>query len=103
MWEIAENLHRAELTALERDEHVAEWVRLSKKPSQSDTVSRGGRGREGGVNAAVRDLGLERNVAHRAVKVDSLSQEAKQAARDAASDFDYGLFPLKSLRSMNCR
>src|SRR4051794_4547982 len=28
MWEIAENLHRADLTALEHDEHVAEWIRL---------------------------------------------------------------------------
>ena len=25
MWEIAENLHRADLTELERSEHVAEW------------------------------------------------------------------------------
>jgi ParB/RepB/Spo0J family partition protein len=28
--EIAENLHRAELTALERAEHEAEWMRLTK-------------------------------------------------------------------------
>ena len=27
--EIAENLHRADLTALERDEHIAEWIRLA--------------------------------------------------------------------------
>jgi hypothetical protein len=29
MCEIAENLHRADLTALERDKHVAEWIRLA--------------------------------------------------------------------------
>src|SRR5215831_17116034 len=29
MWEIAENLHRAELTVLERSEQTAEWMRLS--------------------------------------------------------------------------
>ena len=28
IWEIAENLHRAELTALERAKHISEWVRL---------------------------------------------------------------------------
>ena len=29
LWEIAENLHRAELTKLQRDEQVAEWIRLT--------------------------------------------------------------------------
>lgn len=29
LWEIAENLHRAELTVQERAEHIAEWVRLT--------------------------------------------------------------------------
>jgi len=28
LWEIAENLHRAELTALERAEHISLWIRL---------------------------------------------------------------------------
>jgi ParB family transcriptional regulator, chromosome partitioning protein len=28
LWEIAENLHRAELTALERAEHIDQWIRL---------------------------------------------------------------------------
>ena len=28
LWEIAENLHRSELTVTERAEHIAEWVRL---------------------------------------------------------------------------
>lgn len=39
MWEIAENLHRADLTVLERDEHIAEWVRLSDvQSSQAATI-----------------------------------------------------------------
>ena len=29
LWEIAENLHRADLTALERDRELAEWIRLT--------------------------------------------------------------------------
>ena len=28
LWEIAENLHRAELNALERAEHISQWIRL---------------------------------------------------------------------------
>jgi len=28
VWEFAENLHRAELTVLERDSHIAKWIRL---------------------------------------------------------------------------
>jgi hypothetical protein len=49
----------------ERAEHIAEWIRLTgEKLAQVAPVSaRGiveGRGNEGGVGAAVRDLGIER-------------------------------------------
>jgi hypothetical protein len=75
MWEISENLHRAELTKLEHDEQVAEWVRISDKLSETR------RGRpESGVSKASRELGLERMDASRAAKVDSLTPEAKDAA-----------------------
>jgi hypothetical protein len=88
MVEVAENLHRVELTALERSEHVAEWVRLAEKkaseikPAQVAPVSKGGRGKESGINAAARELGVERTDAQRSVKVDSLSNEAKDYARN---------------------
>lgn len=56
MWEIVENLHRAELTALERDEQVALWVELSeKKLVQPEPVSKGGRGNEEGIRRAARE------------------------------------------------
>jgi ParB/RepB/Spo0J family partition protein len=86
MWEIAENLHRAELTALERSEHIAEWVRLAEKPSQVETVSKGGRGKESGVRAASRELGIEKMDAHRSVKVAALSPEAKAVAVETGLD-----------------
>lgn len=83
--EITENLHRAELTALERADHIAEWIRLTeqeRKPSQHATVSpTGGRGLTGGIRAAARELGIDKDDAHRAVKVASLSEEAKETAR----------------------
>lgn len=86
MWEIAENLHRAELTALERSEHIAEWVKLAEKPVQSAQVSKGGRGHDGGVSKATRDLGIERTDAIRSIKVASLTEEAKQVARETGLD-----------------
>ena len=85
MWEIAENLHRSDLTALERSEHIAEWIRLSDKLAQTVPVL-GGRGNEGGVRAAARGLGVERMDANRSVKVASLSPEAKEAAREVGLD-----------------
>jgi ParB/RepB/Spo0J family partition protein len=45
LWEIAENLHRADLTVLERAEYVAEWERLNegmatpKQVSQVETLA----------------------------------------------------------------
>ena len=71
----------------ERAEHIAEWVRLTEgrtnKPAQVAPVSpKGGRGHEGGINAAVRDLGIERTQAQRAVKIANITPEAKDAARE---------------------
>ena len=85
LWEISENLHRCELTVQERADHIAEWVKLTKeKLGQSAQVSNervvGGRGKEGGLSAAVRDLGIDRTEARRAVKIASITPEARAAA-----------------------
>jgi ParB family chromosome partitioning protein len=72
---------------LERSEHIAEWVRLTDaKPAQLAQVSaKGGRGIEGGLSAATRELGIDRTEAQRAVKVASIAPEAKAAAIAAAT------------------
>jgi ParB-like chromosome segregation protein Spo0J len=81
LWEISENLHRRELTALERAEQIALWVDLvNRKPVQPEQVSIGGRGNKGGEAQASRELGLSRPDVHRAVKVAALAPEAKEAA-----------------------
>lgn len=87
--EISENLHRAELTALQRDEQIARWIELTtvkdelpdleSKPVQPAQVS-GGRGNKGGLSDAARELGVERTDAYRAIKVASLSPDAKAIA-----------------------
>lgn len=98
MWEIAENLHRAELTALERSEHVSEWIQLAEKKRAEETAGAGCAGslsdgrkkgpqhEESGINAAARELNVERTEAQRAVKVASLSNAAKEAAKETGLD-----------------
>jgi ParB-like chromosome segregation protein Spo0J len=96
MWEIAENLHRADLTVLERDEHISEWVRLAGKNddgvSAQDAPKLSARGRNGegrpesGINAASRELGVERTAAQRATKVAAITPEAKAAAKENGLD-----------------
>jgi ParB-like chromosome segregation protein Spo0J len=87
MWEIAENLHRSELTAQERADNIAEWIELCDKKvlRQLDAKPRGGRPK-GGVRAASRELGLGEAEARRSVKISSISPEAKKAAKEAGLD-----------------
>jgi hypothetical protein len=85
--EIAENLHRAELTALERSNQIARWAELmAAKGAQIAPPSGGHQPQEKGIKKLARDLGIERTDVQRAVKVASISEEAQQAARDAGLD-----------------
>ena len=117
LWEIAENLHRAELTALERAEHISLWIRLrgergegrpcghaDDKLGQVGPVSEldkaaqaepppagGGRGREGGVRAAARELGISRTDARRALhRVNRIGRAVREALRDMPEVADNG-------------
>ena len=99
IWEISENLHRAELTPLEYDEQVAEWMRLTKADTISgQNVQEKGRGRpKGGMSEAARKLPVKgktqaakRRTLERALKVDSILPEAKDAAKKAGLDKIHG-------------
>jgi ParB-like chromosome segregation protein Spo0J len=107
LWTISENLHRNELNALQRSEHIAEWIRLTEasQSSQVETIERkrddvaaepevsrqldakpqGGRP-EGGVRAAARELGITEPEARRSVKIDGITPAAKEAAYEAGLD-----------------
>jgi hypothetical protein len=87
LWEISENLHRAELSALDRDKLVAEWARLVGKEVsiQPELKPKGGRPRAGEAEAA-RQLGLSQPDVHRAIKVASLTPEAQETARKVGLD-----------------
>jgi ParB family chromosome partitioning protein len=117
LWEIAENLHRAELTALERAEHISLWIGLRGERgegrscdqaddklgqvgpvSEADKAAQavpppagGGRGREGGVRAAARELGISRTDARRAVhRVHRIAPAVREALRDMPEIADNG-------------
>ena len=84
LWEIAENLHRAELTVQERAEHISEWIKLVNEQS-AQVAPKGPTGHrpQSGINAATRELGIDRTEAQRAVKIAGIAPEAKVAAVDA--------------------
>jgi ParB-like nuclease domain len=107
LWTISENLHRCELSALERAEQVAEYAQLAAqrgkpveppgkpaqvahlsgeqpvhdKPAQVAQVY--GRGNFGGDSQVARDLGISRDDVRRSKAIDSLSPAAKAIAVEA--------------------
>jgi len=117
LWTISENLHRTELSTLQRSEQIAEFARLSQermdaakcapvsstatppevlaqvaqKP-QGDNPQTGQiahpekRYEQRGVSLASRELGITREEVRRSVRVDSITPEAKEAAREAGLD-----------------
>lgn len=100
-WEISENLHRSDLTKLERDQHVAEWIRLTEgvvdNASQVVTKSKSeknpkGAGRHSeGINAASRELGINRMDAHRAVAVASIPDPIVESIKEYGLDDNRGV------------
>jgi ParB family chromosome partitioning protein len=82
---------RAELSVQERADHIAEWVRLTEEKtagascasSLKDGRKAGPQHQPSGINAAVRELGIDRTEAQRAVKIAGIAPEAKAAADEA--------------------
>ena len=107
MVEIAENLHRAELTALERSEHIAAWIKLMEENPQgfgeaeeiSGEVDRRGSGRpKGGRSAAAREIGISEADARRSQRIAALPGEAKAEAKALGLD-DNQVALLKAARA----
>jgi ParB-like chromosome segregation protein Spo0J len=82
MWEIAENLHRSDLTKLERAEQIAEWVDLVSR-NLPETPREG---RPGAKAAAARELGVTEDEVRRATKIAGITSEAREAAEEAGFD-----------------
>jgi ParB-like chromosome segregation protein Spo0J len=87
LWEISENLHRAELTKLERAEQIEEWRKLTAEKGGKDFSPTGGaQPHDTGVKATARELGIAPVEVRSAGKIASLTPEAKDAAREAGLD-----------------
>ncbi len=81
LWRLSENLHRRQLSSLERSVAIAEWTQETK-PGQPDQAT-GGRGRQGGLSQTARDLRLPRSALRRAMKIATLTPAARAAAKEA--------------------
>jgi ParB family transcriptional regulator, chromosome partitioning protein len=88
-WEISENLHRCDLTKIERAELLSEWITITQEEVSGQVVPKpgtmGGRP-ESGIAAASRELGIGEKEAQRAVKIAAISAEAKAVARESGLD-----------------
>lgn len=86
LWEISENLHRAELTALERAEQTSLWIDLTKAQSDAEVQPGGAQPKDQGIRKAARTLNISKDKASRAKKIDGICDDAKAAARNAGLD-----------------
>jgi ParB/RepB/Spo0J family partition protein len=80
MWEISENLHRSDLTKLERAEQIEEWRKIAGQIAHQAHNSEG-------VSKAAETLGIDRKQVRQAREiVENLTPEAREAAIDAGFD-----------------
>jgi ParB-like chromosome segregation protein Spo0J len=89
--QISENLHQFDRPMLERDELLAEWVRLTNEGGQNDQPLQGGaQPHDKGISKAARALPVRgktpearRKNIERALKVSRMAEEAKDIVRAA--------------------
>lgn len=86
MWEISENLHRAELTKLERAEQIERWRELKMQKVRQLGGPGGSQPKEQAIQKTADELGVDEHEVRRARDMAKLSDEAKKAIRDADLD-----------------
>lgn len=89
MWEIAENLHRKELTTQQKADDIARWVALLESKTANSTapaveLQQRKRGpREGATSKVAKALGVSKDTVNESVKISKITPAAREAA-DAA-------------------
>lgn len=83
MWEIAENLHRAELSKLDRSEQIEEWRKLKEREGGKTFPPQPN---EHGVKKTADELGIAPVEVRNAEKIASITPAAKAAAIEAEID-----------------
>ena len=83
LWEISENLHRAELSPVERAEHIDEWRRLTVENCQQ-VVGKGPgrRDHDRGHEKTADALGVSHATVRRAEKIAALPKDVRDTARE---------------------
>lgn len=82
LWEISENLHRAELSPVERAEHIDEWRRLTvEKVGQVAPPAGGAQPADKGHRKTADALGVTRETVRRAEAIAALPNEVRQQAK----------------------
>jgi ParB/RepB/Spo0J family partition protein len=74
LWTLAENLHRADLTALQRGEWVTKWEKLIKRQKGAQNAQ------DKGLSKTAKGLGMTREEVRRSRQVAGISPKAKRVA-----------------------
>ena len=88
MWQVMENLYRADLTALQRAEHVAEVVQAVLQDAEGAQFAPPGgqQPHDRGIKKAAKALGYSRDEIRRSLKIDGISEAAKTKAKELGLD-----------------
>jgi ParB family transcriptional regulator, chromosome partitioning protein len=88
LWRIAENLHRGDLTKLQRAENIKKWDELIKKRGKGGQAAQpGGRQpHDKGLSKTAKQLGISREAVRRSKKIAGISPKAKKAAKKEKLD-----------------
>jgi hypothetical protein len=88
LWKCAENLHRAELTPMQRAAYVKDWEKLLRDRATDDQGPQKGGRQPGdkGLSKTAKQLGMSREAVRRSRVVGSISREALKAAEAAGLD-----------------
>ena len=82
LWEISENLHRCDLSAVERAEHIDEWRRLTvAKGGQVVHPCGGPQPLDRGHTKTAEALGVSRETVRRAATIAALPEEVREQAK----------------------
>jgi ParB-like chromosome segregation protein Spo0J len=88
MWQLMENLYRADLTALQRAEHVTELVQGVLQGAEGVQVAPPGgqQPHDRGIKKAAKALGFTRDEVRRSLKIDGICEAAKTKAKELGLD-----------------
>ena len=77
LWEDSENLHRAELTALEHAERIESWRKATRKKAAQVAGPGGRQPKDAGITKTAKKFGFSRDEVSRAKKIANIAPKVK--------------------------